>query len=105
MGAHGVFSDVIGLSYLCNSTTGFTATDFVYSYDDGALITFSIGDLVIGQSIGKKLLTVSDLVPAETSYSDPKLINRARLLFSLTPGQGFEAPIIIDSKVDHPRES
>jgi hypothetical protein len=54
---------------------------------------------VIGESIGKPLLTISDLVPLNTPTSHPKLINRARLLYSLTPAQGFEAPVTIDTNV------
>ncbi|KAJ6103805.1 Alpha/Beta hydrolase protein [Penicillium sp. IBT 16267x] len=99
MSAQGIFSDVIGLSYSCGSSIGTTTADCGFSYDEGVVITFSIGELVIGQSVGKSLLTIPDLVPKETSLFDPKLINRARLLYSLAPGLGFEAPVTIDSKV------
>lgn len=99
MTAEGVFIDVIGLSYRCGAVEGTVTEDFKYRYEPGAVVTFSIGELVIGHSVGKPLLTVSDLVAVSTPTFDPKLVNRARLLYSLSPAQGFEKPIIIDSTV------
>lgn len=99
MGSQGIFLDVIGLSYHCGAFSGTTAADYAYSYEPDAVVTFSVGLLVVGKSIGKPSMTVSDLVPLNTSISDPRLINRARLLYSLSPGQGFELPITIDANV------
>ena len=95
----GVFLDVIGLSYHCGTIEGTTTGDYAYYYDEGAVVTFSIGTLILGKSIGKPLLTVSDLLRVNTPLSDPTLVNRARLLYSLTRAQGFEEPIIIDTDV------
>lgn len=99
MSEQGIFSDVVGLSYRCGSVQGTTTADYTYNYNPGSVITFSIGSLKIGQSIGKPLLTISDLMPIDTTEFDPKLINRARLLYSLTPAQGFETPIVINRRV------
>jgi len=99
MNEKGIFSDVIGISYRCGTVGGTTAADFAFNYEAGKDVTFSIGDLEIGRTKGKPLITVLDLVPFATPEFDPKLINRARLLYSLAPGQGFESPIVIDEKV------
>jgi uncharacterized protein len=99
MATEGIFVDVTGLSYWCESTAGITSDDFVYQYVPGAQVTFSIGELVLGHCEGKPITTVSNLVPDHISTYDPRLVNRARLLFSLSPGQGFEKPIHIDNHV------
>jgi hypothetical protein len=78
---------------------GITTNDFTFQYGTGGKVIFSIGDLVLGESFGKPLISVSDLVPVETATLDPKMINRARLLFSLSPCQGFEAPVTISNHV------
>lgn len=96
---HGIFLDVVGLSYRCGSLKGTIGTDFVFEYEEDNLVTFYIGTLVIGESVGKALLTIRDLLPTDTPTFDPKLINRARLLYSLTPAQGFEKPIEIGAAV------
>lgn len=97
--SEGILVDVIGLTYHCGSVEGFVSHESKYSYEHGTPVTFSIGGLIIGECMGKPLLTISDLLPIETPSFDPKLINRARLLYSLTPAQGFEMPIIVDQKV------
>jgi hypothetical protein len=99
MSTQGIFLDVVGLSYRCGTTQGTTTSDYAYRYEIGHVVTFSIGALVLGGSIGKPLMTISDLLPENTPISDPRLINRARLLYSLSPAQGFEEPIIINTKV------
>lgn len=95
----GIFIDIAGLTYQSGSTTSVTSAEFHYSYEPGAEIVFSIGSLVLGKSTGKPVATTLDLVPADTAAFHPTMVNRARLLFSLSLGQGFEKPIIIDQTV------
>jgi hypothetical protein len=99
MGVEGIFPDVVGLTYRSGTETGVTSSDFKFHFEQGTKITFSVGDLVLGGCDGKKLVSFFDLVPAGTPALDPKVVNRARLLFSLSRGQGFENPIIIDNEV------
>jgi hypothetical protein len=99
MSKRGVFLDVVGLSYRCAAFEGTTDANYVFKYEPDTGVIFSIGSLVIGESIGKSLLTVLDLVPVNTATFDPKLINRARLLYSLSPALGFEIPVTIDTNV------
>lgn len=91
----GIFIDVVGLTYRSGSTTSVTSAEFHYSYEPGAEIVFSIGSLVLGKSTGKAAMTTLDLLPADTAT----MVNRARWLFSLSSGQGFEKPITIDQTV------
>lgn len=100
MTTEGVFVDVVGLSYQCGNTKGTTSEDFIYKYDPGAKVTFSIGDLVLGHCEGRVTTTISNLVPDASIY-DHRTVNRARLLFSLSTGQGFEVPIRINTHVRH----
>ncbi|GFF60052.1 predicted protein, partial [Aspergillus udagawae] len=100
MTATGVFVDVVGLSYCSGNTKGTTSNDFVYKYNPGAKVTFSIGELVLGHCEGRPTTTISNLMPNNISIYDPRSVNRARLLFSLSVGQGFETPIHIDRHVE-----
>ncbi|KAF2193179.1 alpha/beta-hydrolase [Zopfia rhizophila CBS 207.26] len=99
MTSKGIFLDVVGVNYKCGSLEGMIGTGSVFQYEPDSIVTFSIGPLVLGSLVGKPLVTISDLLPVDTSTFDPKLINRARLLYSLTPAKGFESPIDIGSKV------
>ncbi|KAF2179546.1 hypothetical protein K469DRAFT_730570 [Zopfia rhizophila CBS 207.26] len=74
----GHFLDVNGLSYSCGTIESTLKTHSAYSYEPGATVSFRVGTLVVGESIGKPLMTTSDL---------------------LSPGQGFELPITIDANV------
>jgi hypothetical protein len=99
MSVEGIFPDVVGLSYRSGGETGVTTNEFKFRFEPGTTVTFSIGDFVLGECHGKELVSIIDLVPPGTPALDPKVVNRARLLFSLSPGQGFEKPIIIDGQV------
>ncbi|PCG90650.1 CocE/NonD hydrolase [Penicillium occitanis (nom. inval.)] len=101
MSEQGIFLDIVGLSYRCGAHSGIIASDYKFAYEPGHAVTFAIGSLLLGESVGKPLMTVSDLLPEGTPISDPKLINRARLLYSLSPAQGFEQPITIDTRVSN----
>ncbi|PKX91316.1 CocE/NonD family hydrolase [Aspergillus novofumigatus IBT 16806] len=98
MCVEGIFPDVVGLSYRSGTHEGVTTDLFKIFYEPGANITFSIGDIVLGESVGKDYISVFDLVPPGTPAFDPKVINRARLLFSLSSAQGFESPVVIDGQ-------
>lgn len=99
MAATGVFVDVVGLGYESATTSGLTSAKFEYAYQPGEKVTFSIGSLVLGTCVGKPITTLTDLMPTDMPTFHPHLINRARLLFSLAPGQGFEQPVTIDQNV------
>lgn len=94
----GIFENTVGFSYRTGAIKGNTGPEGQFQYIQGDVVTFSIGPLKLGESSAKPRLSVLDLVE-DPSLSNSKLLNRARLLFSLTPGIGFERPICIDEKV------
>lgn len=100
----GVFLDTVGLSYRSGKLEGKTGPKGEFSYFPDEEVLFSIGSLELGRTKGLPRLTVLDLVD-EPSLENPKLLNRARLLFSLTPGLGFEKEIEINETVSLPETS
>jgi hypothetical protein len=94
----GVFIDTAGLSYRSGDVEGKTDAKGKFSYIDGEDVIFSIGTIELGRCQGKPQLSVLDLV-VNPNLESPQLLNRGRLLFSLTTGQGFEKVITLDEKV------
>ena len=92
--AVGIFDDTVGFTYRSGTLEGNTGPDGQFQYIPGEDVTFSVGSLELGRAKGKPRLSVLDLVQ-DRSLTNPKLLNRARLLFSLTPGLGFEKAIQI----------
>jgi hypothetical protein len=99
MTQEGHFYNVIGLHYRCGPIEGVTTTDYKFLYEPGEVVSFSIGHVLLGECGGKPLVTASDLAAEDAAEFHPGLVNRARLLYSLCPGQGFERPLVIDDKV------
>jgi hypothetical protein len=96
----GKFADVVGLSYRSGILQGTTNSAGEFKYTENEQISFYIGTVYLGSTLGKPLVTILDCVAEKVvELTDPKLLNRARLLFSLTSGQGFEREIVIDDKV------
>lgn len=94
----GKFPDTVGLSYRCGALEGHTGPDGDFLYLPGEDVAFSIGSLELGTTRGKPLVTVVDLVD-DPSLTNSKLLNIARLLFTLAPGLGFEKPSHIGERV------
>lgn len=95
----GKFFDTVGLSYESGSIKGTTGADGDFQYEPNTDICFSIGTLQLGRTLAKRTVSLLDLAGKNPDLNDPKLLNRARLLLSLSPGQGFEKKIVIDEKV------
>lgn len=84
----GIFVDspVKGLYYTTSTQSGYTDVDGKFKYKPGENITFYLGNLPIGSSNGKNLVTVIDLNNDNYSNLDTlsnKSINTLRLLQSL----------------------
>lgn len=99
MSLQGQFYNVAGLHYESGRVKGITTTDYKFSYESGEVVKFFIGDLMLGECKGKHLITISDLAAKQSVDFDPGLVNRARLLYSLSSAQGSEKPVMIDEKV------
>lgn len=80
----GVFYDspVTGLTYLTPTLQG-TTKDGKFLYRAGEVVTFKVGDVVLGAAKAGAVLTPLDLVPSATAYDLPAVLNRVRLLLSL----------------------
>lgn len=98
----GAFVDapVEGLRYTSGVASGVTAADGGFHYESDSTVSFSIGDIVLGEAAhGAPVLTPFDLVPNGDIHT-PAVINIVRLLLSLdaTPG---DTAITIPAAVQH----
>ena len=96
----GVFRDtaVSGLSYVSGDTSGVTASDGGFIYEDGETVTFSIGGVTIGTSDDQGVVTPVDLVPGATS-STVAVVNIVRFLLMLDSNGNSTGGINISSAV------
>ncbi|KAJ5761591.1 hypothetical protein N7533_003630 [Penicillium manginii] len=85
MATTGIFVDVVGLSYSSEGIKGTTSAEFEYSYNPGAQVTFSIGEIVLGQCKGRAITTISDVIPNGVSIYHPRSVNLAHGCCSVCP--------------------
>jgi hypothetical protein len=103
-------SPVSGVQYITASVNGLkTGRNGEFNYRSGEIVTFSVGNLILGRSVAASRLTLLDIVPgARTDYSAgmgltevfekyPAILNIARLLQSLdvdrNTASGIEIPV------------
>lgn len=81
----GVFIDsaVEGLYFITTSGHGTTDADGTFTYLPGEVVTFYIGDILIGYAEGQSILTPLDFVPEAEDASHPEVTNILRFLQSL----------------------
>ena len=81
----GVFLDgvVEGMSYGSGSLSGTTDASGMFRYEEGATVTFKIGDIVIGTAPGASIMTPISLVPGASDETDPVVTNIVRFLLSI----------------------
>lgn len=84
-----VDAPVEGLSYTSGTTTGKTTENGIFKYESGKTVTFKVGDIVLGTSQGKAIVTPLDLaryakndqnIPA----NDQMVVNMVRFLMTVT---------------------
>lgn len=80
--ATGTFVDeaVSGLHYQTPTHSGVTDVNGTFTYTPGETVTFSMGDVMLGQGTAKSFMTPVDLVPGATNESHPAVTNMARML-------------------------
>lgn len=90
---HFVDSPVHGMNFHTKSFRGHTDTNGSFDYTEGEGVTFSIGLLQIGTTIGKHRISPLDLV-GTNDLNDQRVLNMAQLLQSLDakgdPTSGIE---------------
>jgi hypothetical protein len=92
-------SAVCGLDYECASFKGTTEKDGGFIYRRGQTVTFSIGDIVLGATKGKSVVTPVDIGGKLADTSNTRVINIARLLQSLDNDRNPENGIVITDEV------
>ncbi len=103
--AEGVFLDsaVEGLRYETNTQDGFTDETGKLIYFAGEMVSFYIGDVLLGSAPGASVLTPVDLVPGANSLvnpvSDDFVTNRLRFLQTLDDDYDPSNGIVISEPV------
>ena len=99
--ATGVFVDspVEGMDYETGSESGLTGLSGRFNYREGEIITFSIGDVILGQAAGKDMLTPIDLVPGAADETDSTVTNICRLLQSIDQDGNLHNGIQITAQI------
>jgi len=99
--ANGVFVDcpVEGMDYEAGSEFGLTGLGGRFNYREGEIITFSIGNVILGQAAGKDMLTPIDLVPGAADETDSTVTNICRLLQSLDQDGNLQNGIQITAQI------
>lgn len=81
----GVFLDsaVAGLAYSSGSLSGTTGAEGSFLYEQGATITFKVGDIVVGTANGQAVMTPVSLVPGAVDENDPTVTNIVQFLLTI----------------------
>ncbi|VAX25754.1 hypothetical protein MNBD_NITROSPIRAE01-297, partial [hydrothermal vent metagenome] len=89
-------SVVIGLSYQTPTSSGITDGNGIFEYRSGEVVQFFIGDILIGETVGKEIVTPVDLVSGATDETHPHVVNLIRFLQTLDDDQDPSNGILID---------
>jgi outer membrane protein OmpA-like peptidoglycan-associated protein len=96
-------SPVSGLEYSTPSKSGTTDSSGHFQYKNGEVVTFSIGGIIIGQSVGDNQITPLDLVEGANDAFDSTVSNILRFLQSLdsdcNPDNGISITSTISDEV------
>jgi sugar lactone lactonase YvrE len=98
----GVFVDtaVQGLHYASGTLSGLTDHNGTFQYRGGETVRFSVGDIMLGETTAKAIITPMDLVGGGT-VSDNTVLKIARFLMSLdidsNPANGIAIPSSFDN--------
>ena len=96
----GTFVDcpVEGLEFKTATQSGLTDSEGVFQFQDGEMITFSIGSTVLGEAAGKSIITPVDLIEGALDETDPAVVNICRFLLSLDVDGNVDACINISEQ-------
>lgn len=75
-------SAVLGLHYCSGDQSGFTDAEGTFLYEEGKTVRFCLGQIILGETTGKSIITPIDLV-IDGSVSHPTVINICRFLLTL----------------------
>ncbi|NLN38371.1 MAG: hypothetical protein GX155_02100 [Smithella sp.] len=96
----GVFMDsaVGGIGYATPTYKGVTKADGVFEYKAGETVTFFVGELQLGSTAGKPVVTPLDLVPDAKDATDQRVTNICVLLQTLDQDANPTNGIMITKK-------
>jgi hypothetical protein len=104
--ANGVFKDnnISGISYTSGAQSGITDNDGNFVYEVGQQVSFTLGNMTLGSTSGKSVVTPIDLVPGGSSGST-EVLNLVRFLLMLDtdgdPDNGITISPAIQSAADN----
>jgi uncharacterized protein len=94
---------VVGLRYETPTCSGFTDHHGSFEYQDDEVVTFLVGDVVLGVARGRGRLTVADIVARVdgnlTKLADPALTNIARFLQTLNQNENSDDGINLTPEI------
>jgi hypothetical protein len=93
---HFMDSAVKGLRYESATQSGTTGSDGGFNYEDGEPVTFKMGPIVLGTSMGEEIITPIDMVPGAVDEKHPTVTNMLRFMQTLdednNPENGVTLP-------------
>lgn len=95
----GVFIDsaVEGVTFTTATQSGTTDSDGTFIYLPGEIVSFYIGDILIGSAQGQDQLTPLEFVPGAVDETDPQVTNILRFVQSLDSDNNPDNGITISS--------
>jgi hypothetical protein len=94
-----VDSPVEGLEYNTPTQSGVTDANGTFRYMAGEKVTFSLGNMVLGDAMGKPVMTPIDMVVGATDEFNPMVTNMARFLQTLDADMDLANGITITDEV------
>ncbi len=81
----GVFIDapVEGLRWESGELAGTTDAEGAFEYREGDAVRFYLGDILLGESEGFRVIIPVDIVPGAQNIDNPQVLNIARLMLTL----------------------
>ncbi len=95
-------SAVEGVRFKTATQSGLTDASGTFSYVEGEVVSFFIGDILLGKATGKIILTPIDLVPDSVDEMNPQVTNIIRFLQTLdadnNPSNGIQITTAISNQ-------
>ncbi|NOR41921.1 MAG: hypothetical protein GQ572_01200 [Gammaproteobacteria bacterium] len=97
----GLFIDspVEGITYKTATQSGRTDSAGTFSYKDGETITFSLGEIILGDAMARATITPIDLVQGAVDEMHPTVTNICRFLQSLDLDNNLDNGIEISQEI------
>lgn len=97
----GTFIDSVveGMEYETDTQSGATDGEGTFTYYEGEIVTFFIGDVVLGEAMAKPTMTPIDLVDEAVDETHPTVVNICRFLQSLDVDGNIDDSINISAEI------